>query len=360
MREMWGSHYLVEIGDDGRAHIGQHVIQSSEYAPLAVLGDGRIVHRDASTHWALRAIGRDGARVELGGGAGESRFSLAPDGRIAQIEDLYGRGLLKVGHPVAADGSGLSAVLDGMTPIAERAVRGEWSPDGSRLAILLQTSQGYQLAAWDAATGARSTGPLLATPYDVELTWLDDDRVAYPVLNDRTEFRWVDLATGASGTLFPVPARPQRDASGDPVQYGLQSRKVFSLVRAHRDRRLAFVTEGARGATVWTFVDGEAAQPLATVPLAAPRPSESLRVTWAADDRSIVLCERGSAELWSIAAPGDAADAGRGTVERLALSDALRSRELTRLTDVFALADRMVVASAVTSADVYVSAPIAE
>jgi hypothetical protein len=96
------------------------------------------------------------------------------------------------------------------------------------------------------------------------------------------------------------------------------------------------------------------------VPLAAPRPPESLRVTWAADDRSIVLCERGSAEMWSIAAPGDAAGARPGVVARLAISDALRSRELSRVTEMFALADRMIVASAVTSADVYVSAPIAE
>jgi hypothetical protein len=357
---MWGSHYLVEIGDDGRAHLGQHAIQSYEYAPLAVLGDGRIVHRDAATHWALRAIGPDGARVELGGGAGESRFSVGLDGRLAQIEDLYGRGLLKVGRPVPAGGSGLAAALDSMTTIAERAVRGEWSPDGSQLAILLQTSEGYQLASWNAVTGARWTGPRLETPYDVELTWLGDRRVAYPVLNDRTEFRWIDLGTGASGSLVPVPERPQGDQLGDAVQYGLRSRKVFSLVRAHRDRRLAFVTEGARGATVWTFVEGEPAQPLATVPLAAPRPPESLRVTWAADDRSIVLCERGSAEMWSIAAPGDAAGARPGVVARLAVSDALRGRELSRLTEVFALADRMVVASAVTSADVYVSAPIAE
>jgi hypothetical protein len=341
MREMWGSHHLVEIGDDGRARLGQHVIQSNDYAPLAVLAGGAIAHRNESAHWALHAIGRDGARVELGGGVGESRFSLAADGRIAQIEDLYGRGLLKVGRPVAAGEARPSGpgALDGMAPIAERAVRGVWSPDGRRLAVLLQTAQGYRLASWDAASRALTTGPLLATPYDVELTWLDGDRVAYPVLNDRTEFRWVDLRTGASGTI--VPRLGQRS---------------FSLVRAHGDRRLAFVTEGARGATVWTLVEGGLAQPLATVPIAAPRPSESLRVTWAADDRSIVLCERGSGEMWSIAASG----AEPGTVERLAISDALRSRALTRVSDVFALADRMVVASVVTSADVYVSAPIAE
>jgi hypothetical protein len=58
--------------------------------------------------------------------------------------------------------------------------------------------------------------------------------------------------------------------------------------------------------------------------------------------------------MWSIAVAEPSA------VERLAISDALRSRTLTRLSDVFALADRMVVASVVTSADVYVSAPIAE
>jgi len=104
---------------------------------------------------------------------------------------------------------------------------------------------------------------------------------------------------------------------------------------------------------VWSLVEGEPAQPLATVPIAAPRPSEALHVTWADDDRSIVLYEHGSGELWSIAAPS-------GAVARLAISDALRSRELTRLTDVFALADRMVVASVVTSADVHVSAPITE
>jgi hypothetical protein len=81
-----------------------------------------------------------------------------------------------------------------------------------------------------------------------------------------------------------------------------------------------------------------------------------MHVTWSADDRSLVLYDAGSGEMWSIAVEGAAS---AGSVVGLA-NAAERSRELTRLSDVFVLDDRMVVASVVTSADLYVSAPIAE
>jgi hypothetical protein len=65
--------------------------------------------------------------------------------------------------------------------------------------------------------------------------------------------------------------------------------------------------------------------------------------------------DAGSGEMWSIAATS----AEAGTAVRLP-DAAAPSRELTRVSDVFVLGDRMVVASVLTSADLYVSAPIAE
>src|SRR4029079_4730539 len=89
----------------------------------------------------------------------------------------------------------------GATTLAMRVVRAVWSPDGAQLAILTQAGDGYRLSAWDAATRAMSASHLLPTPYDVELTWLDDHRVAFPALSDHTEYRWLDPVTGAAGRL---------------------------------------------------------------------------------------------------------------------------------------------------------------
>lgn len=91
---------------------------------------------------------------------------------------------------------------------------------------------------------------LLATPYDVELTWLDDRRVAFPVLSDRTEYRWVEPATGASGRFAPGVGRkalPDRDtivrsllAEGGNVartarQLGLHRNQLRRFLARHPD-----------------------------------------------------------------------------------------------------------------------------
>jgi hypothetical protein len=324
---LMGDHQLVEIGDDGRSHLGQHVVQSKQYMPLAIRRDGQIVHCDHSARWALRAIAGDGRHRELAAGATHSRFSIAPDGRIAQVEGLYDGGLLRIGRLDTLDG--------GMATIAERVVRAVWSPDGERLAVLSQTADGYELAMWNASTRAMSVARPLAVPYDVELTWLDDRRVAYPVLHERTTFRWIDPASGATGTLAP----------------GVGA-MMTSLVRAHRDRRLAFLTEAPHAVTVWALVEGTPPRAIATVPVDAPRSSRTLRVTWAADDRSLVLYDVQSGDMWSITV-------ATGAIARMAGGDSLGGG-LTHLDAVFVLADRMVTATVSASSDINISAPITE
>jgi Protein kinase domain/Lipoprotein LpqB beta-propeller domain len=346
---LMGDHHLVEIGDDGASRLAQHVVQSRHYVPRAIRGDGALVHVDPSVRWALHAIGPGGARRELAGGAGESRFALAPDGRLAQIDGLYDGGLLRVGR-----------LGGGMTTIAERAVRAVWSPDASRLAVLSSPDGGYQLAAWDPSTGAMSPPHRLAVPYDVEITWLDDRRVAYPVLHDRRAFRWIDLGTGATGHLDP----------------GL-GEAALSLVHAHRDRRLAFATEAPDAVTVWTMIEGQRPRAVATVRVRAPRSSRAMRVAWAHDDRAIVLHDAASGEIWSIdpagnpagnpagdPASGPAGDPARATggapAIRMPDLEPGPGGGLTRLDGVFVVADQTITAVVSASSDIYLSAPIEE
>ncbi len=314
------SHQLVEIAGDGHATLGHHVIQSNQYVPLAIRDDGAIVHADRAVRWALVALDAAGARRELAGGAGESRFSVTTDGHVTQIDGLYERGLLKIGR--------LDALPGGLTTIAHEATRAVWSPDRRRIAVLLQTATGYALATWDAATRALSPLRPLDVPYDVELAWLDDHRVAYPASTARTALAWLDVTTGATGQLAGPGAA------------------MHSIVGANQTRALAFVTATAHDVTAWTMREGEPARVRAVVPLHGQRP----RVTWTADDRGLIVYDTGSGELWSVT--------GSGAPTRLPASDATRGPGLVHVGEVTALVDRLLITSVAASSDIYLSAPL--
>jgi hypothetical protein len=347
---LMGLHQLTEIADDALSSLGQHVIQSNEYAPLAFRRDGAIVHADRSVHWALDAIAADGARREIAGGAGESRLSLAPDGRLAQVDGVYDRGLLRVGRADLAGtgpGSGVDAGL--MTTIAERVARAVWSPSGTRLAVLAQSDAGYRLAIWDAATGEMSPSRLLPGPYDVELTWLDDRRIAYPVLHERRRFAWIDVAAG------PHAPTARSGAATGALITGVDA-GALSLVHAHGDRRLAFMTSEPRALVVWTMIEGEPARAIARLAVDSPPSSRSPRVVWSDDDRSLIAYDAASSEMWRVDGDGN----GDGRVARVPGIEPSRGGRLTRLGDVVALPGRILVATIAASSDIYLSTPLAE
>jgi hypothetical protein len=315
-------HDVFEIGADG-APSTQHVIQSNDYELLAALPGGAFVHMDGAHAWRLAAL--DGA--ELAGGPAESRFAIAPDGVTrAQVDDVYRDGLLRLGR---LDDLGATGA-----PVARDVVRAAWSPDGSRLAVLSQTEQGYALATWSQAGGLTAPRPLDIV-YDADMAWLDDHRVALATPPHRRVFRWMDLDTGATGELAPLP-----DA------------ELMTLDRG-ADGRIAFLTETTDDIRVWTWrVASPAAAPVmrAAIRVGSPRSARRIRVRWAADGASLVVFDALSGEMWSVA---DAT----GAITRLPGVSLRRSGGFAQLYDVMILRDRTLVEQVTRTSDVFVSVP---
>ncbi len=316
-------HDLFELDAQGRPDGRQHVLQTRDYVPIAILPDGSVVHVDTTSRWQLVELGDHAARTDLVGGASESRFAIAPDGRtVAQVDGVYRSGVLRVGSLDEVGG------LTGQ--IASGVVRAAWSPDGARLAILSQTRDGYAVSTWDRAAGAISEARPIDLVYDAEMAWLDDHRVGFCTPPSWSGLRWIDVDTGELGRIA---------IDGEQM----------SLARAHRDDRLAFVTETTSEIRVWSWRVDEAPRPLATVTVTSPRSSRRLHVTWAHDDAAVYLFDSNSGEIWSVATDG--------AVTALPPFTSPRGGGFTQLQELFSLPGRLLVETVTASGDVYVSAP---
>ncbi len=321
---------LVEVGDDGQPSPVQHLLQSAEYTPIAMRRDGKVVHQNSSARWQLFEAGK---AQPLLAGADDSRFAFSPDGsRVAHIEGVYRDGILRVG--------GLDALLTHSVQIAEGAARTSWSPDGARLAILLQTRHGYELALWDRASGELSERRHpLALPYDGGMTWLDDRRVAFGAPPAWRGFPWLDPETGATGVL--------------DVGEGEATR---ALARAPKSGRLAFLTEQGERIALWVIEPATATgatpppRKLAEVAMEAPFSARQPRLLWSHDGATLLLYDSPTGELWKI-------DAATGAAERRPTLESPEGGGFTRVSEMFSLADRMIFATVTSSADLYLSAP---
>lgn len=317
LARLMGGGELVELLPDGRPSALHHLVQASDYTPLALLADGSLIHQNHSVRWQLRERDPAGADRELWAGVEQTRFALAPDGTtLAVLAGVYREGALRITSLERPDGPGPT--------LARAATRATWSPRGDRLALLLQHQRGYQLAVWSRTTGELSEPRTLELPYDTELVWLDEDRVAYVLPPDGRSVRWLAPATGARGEL---------ELPGDAP--------VRSLVRDPDSGDLALVSETEHGLQVWRLPAQGSASLLAELPAASPA-SRLPQLTWTR--AGLVLYARTTGELWRLSARG---------AEPLPALPLPRSGGFGRLGEVFPFGDRLVYSTLTASGDVY-------
>jgi tRNA A-37 threonylcarbamoyl transferase component Bud32 len=315
-----------------------HLVQSNDYVPLAIRADRSIVHLDSSARWQLFSIsgsGGGGARRELLAGADDSRFAFAPDGTtVAHISGVYRDGVLRVGALASLPDSLISRSVQ----LGKNAARAAWSPDGSRLAVLFQNDHGYELASWDRASGQMSRPFPVPLPYDGGMTWIDDDRVAFGVPPRWRGFLLADPASHQLGQL---------DTPGTGINR--------ALARAPRSGQLAFLSETDDQLELWTTGAGAAGTPrlLAEIAMVAPRATRMPGLLWTHDERALLLYDMPTGELWTI-------DAATGAATALPAISLPRSGGFTRVNEIFSLANELVIETVTSSADVYVSKPVAE
>lgn len=322
LARLMGGGELVELLPDGRPSSRHHLVQASDYTPLAILADGSLLHQNHSVRWQLRERDHAGNDRELWAGVEQTRFALAPDGTtLAVLSGVYREGALRMTTIDRPDGPGHT--------LTRAATRAAWSPRGDQLALLLQQDRGYQLAVWSRATGELSEPRTLELPYDTELVWLDEERVAYVVPPDGRSVRWLAPATGASGEL----ALP----GDEPVR---------SLVRSPDGSGLAMVSEAAPGLRVWRLAvrPGGAATLLAELPATAPG-ARLPQLAWTSG--GLVLYARATGELWRLSPRG---------AQPLPPLPLPRAGGFSRLGEVFLLEDRVVYSTLTASGDVYRSA----
>jgi hypothetical protein len=178
---------------------------------------------------------------------GSASFNLSPDGStLAWIEHggwLRPRGPLRL------------STLDGLArsgfPLVDNAVSASWSPDGRRLAAVVDDDlAGIVVVVVDRITGATRHLPLPHLDYEAQPVWLDDRRIAARS-EDRIVYEWLDVETGAHGEL------------GDR-EHGA----TYWLTRSPRDGTLAMWRVGRPGAItartehLWLMSPGRDARPL--------------------------------------------------------------------------------------------------
>lgn len=322
LARLMGGGELVELAPDGRPSARLHLVQASDFTPLALLADGSLLHQNHSVRWQLRERDRAGTDRELWAGVEQARFALAPDGAtLAVLAGVYREGAVRITTLERPDGP--------TRTLARAATRAAWSPSGDRLALLLQSERGYQLAVWSRASGELSAPFTLDLPYDTELAWLDDERIAYVVPPDGRRVRWLAPATGDVGELALPGAEPVR-----------------SLVRSPDTDELALVSETAHALRVWKLpARGSAA---ATLLAELPAAGSGARLPQLAWTRAgLVLYARATGELWQLSARG---------AEPLPPLPLPRAGGFGRLGEVFPLADRLVYSTLTASGDVYRSA----
>lgn len=320
-----GSNDLIELAG-GAPTDHRLVLQSADYLPLAIDDRDQITYLDRTTRWSFSLIA-DGATHEVAGGTGESRFALTFDGRtLAHVDSIHQHGALRI------RGLERGQLAERSELVATGVKRVAWSPDDQRLAVLTHEHTGYTVATWDRVTKVLSPARRVAIPYDSEMTWIDDRRIAFGVAHQYRSFWWIDPTTGESGSL----------AFGD-------GQPTISLARAHRSTRLAYVTETATEILAWLVEHGEPRR-LASIPVTSPRSARLARLVWAASDDAVLVFDGATGETWSVATSD-------GRIERLPDLPIARTGSFGELS-LAATTSGIAVFGRTVSADVYRSAPL--
>jgi dipeptidyl aminopeptidase/acylaminoacyl peptidase len=178
---------------------------------------------------------------------GSASFSLSSDGKTLAWIEHCGRSRLR--------GPLRLSTLDGLArrgyPLVEHAVSASWSPDGQRIAAVVDDdAAGILVVVTERATGTTRRLPLAQLDHAAQPVWLDDHRIAARS-DDLTAYQWFDLETGARGEL------------GDH-EHG----STYWLTRSPRDGTLAMWRNGRPGAItadtehLWLMFPGHDARPL--------------------------------------------------------------------------------------------------
>ncbi|HKE17265.1 MAG TPA: protein kinase [Kofleriaceae bacterium] len=238
-----------------------------------VASDGQAYFTRTEVEWRLLELDRGGRATERASGAQRTELAGSADGEwVAWIEDGDDQRALRVAPT--------DRMADRPAPIATGVMTVAWSPDGRRLAAILDAGGREELVEMDRDGAVFRRVPVADLDSEDWTAWLGEDAVVATSFDNRRLLR-VDLASGAVRSLLE-----ERGEIADP-----QSAADGSLVFAwDRDDR------GASG--VWLRApDGALAQ-------LREDADSSVHAAWSADDGAIVLYDRASGQLWRIARAG--------------------------------------------------------
>ena len=305
----------VTVLDPTGAAIGPAEMLDDEARYLAgVDRDGRTVYIGGTSDWDLTELDRAGRTQRLTGGSVASRFWMSPDGdRVAHLETGTWPSALRV-QPLSDLETRTRVIAYGASQVA-------WSPDGTRLAAIVDSDR-FDLVVVSprgvtSATIAWWTEPVL------DVVWISDRCVGVRTASDRG-YRCVDVDTAQQADLIDPGPAPG----------------VITALRRSRDGTLAYFwapAQGPRG--IWIQRPDEPARWL------TDSPSEETLLEWSTDGKALI-----------VTAPGYV------TVRSVSVADG-RSRLLPgvdlagRIEAVLPRGQRLVVQTSQTQRDVYLGLP---
>ena len=190
-----GIRELVELSLDGNVVSRRRISEDIDQVLGRRHGVDSVATRAQKTH--LVQVGRGGSTRQVRTVEGEASFSLAPDGDTLAWVEISGRGQ----KPGQLRRSSLRSGLHDVQPLRDHALRVAWSPEGERLAILVDEDRGPTIVVTDRDGGHARPLPLRHLSRNVAPVWLDDHRIA-AASDDYLAYQWFDLNSGSQGDLM--------------------------------------------------------------------------------------------------------------------------------------------------------------
>ncbi len=305
---------LERVPVAGGAALRSNPLPASADVVLGRTPAGQLLATTKRTSWRLLRIDASaGAPAAadsidpLAVGTSETRLLLSPErARVARIDSRDGEAAALRVVPLDRLDARPAPIATGVGGVA-------WSPDGTRLAAVVQRDDRAELVAIEVATGASTTLPVGDLSQTPAVRWLDDRRIAYLRVDNAT-FSWIDRDSHQIGTTVDA-------ALG----------WTFDLAVSPADGALAVVWERpAPDHGVYVVPPGAA--PV----LVARATGQATRVAWTPDGASLWIYDL---ELGTI----DRYDRATGKTERLPTMalDAMTIAEIAPLADGGALVQTM-------------------